>query len=161
MVMVCQSPGAFLPHGSVSEGCAPGLGSHRARVALWHSVETCSSNCSFFSWIRQAVWLRKEVVFIFLSDSASALVTASRSNLLRFLVLPLGTNFHLKIMNPLQVQRDQKADSDLLWAPWVTRAVTGLERAYFVGSFFFSFLKFIYYFLKTKEQNRKQNQKHN
>lgn len=160
MVVVCQSPGAFLPHGSASEGWAPRLGSHRPRVALWHSAETRLSDCGLFSWVCQTVWLKKEMVFISLTDRDSALVTASRSNLLRFLVLPLGTHLENHMPSPdaawsegrqwppLSPMCDWDCDWDCDWA-W---------ESTFCGVYIllFSFLKFIYFIIFWK-----QNQKHN
>lgn len=135
MVMVCPSPSAFFPHGSVSEGCAPRLGSHRPQAALWHSTEARLSGCGLFSWesVRQSDLERKW--------SSSLSLTA-----LQLLSQPTEATYWGSWCCLWE--------KILTWKPWVlsryslvrrlwvifsehlvcmTRTVTGPERTYFVG----------------------------
>lgn len=101
----------------------------------------------------QTVWLRKEMVFISLTDRASALVTASRSNLLRFLVLPLGTHLENHMPSP-----DAAWSEGRQWPPLSPMCDWDCDWAWestFCGVYIllFSFLKFIYYFFENKTKN--------
>lgn len=91
--------------------------------------------CDLFSWVCQSGQLRKEMIFISLTDSTSALVTASRSNLLRFLVLPLGTNPNLKTLYRYSLVRGQAVT---LSEPHVWIGLW-LGLSMFWGFFLFSF----------------------
>lgn len=155
MVMVGQSPAAFFPHGTASEGQAPRPGSHRPRVAPQHSADKRPHSLPMRGC--QTVWLRKKVVVFCLADRASALLAASQSNLLSFLMLPLGRPLHSQTISPLLAWPGQKADSDIFWTPCVTRTGREPETAWlFVFLFFYPF--FFFFFLR-KEQNKKEERR--